>query len=43
MSVRIEDGTFAGSAAQSGSRWRIAAIVSDAVSPGNTVRPVSIS
>ena len=43
MSGRIEDGTSAGSAAQSGSCWRIAAIVSDAVSPGKMVRLVSIS
>ena len=39
----MERGVAAGSAAQSGSRCRIDAIVSDTVSPRNATRPVSIS
>ena len=43
ISVRILCGVVAGSAVQSGSRSRTAAIVSDDVSPSNARRPVSIS
>ena len=39
----MERGVVAGRVAQSGSRCRISAIVSDTVSPRNTRRPVSIS
>ena len=42
-SRRMDGGVAAGSADQSGSRSRIFAIVSEAVSPGNVRRPVSIS